>query len=77
MKRNVVRHGIATSFGIACISLLFAATPSVSAQNGEPIKIGFSMALTGRLLPTASRGFSEQKSGKRKPTPRAAFLIDR
>jgi hypothetical protein len=30
MKRNVVRHGIATSFGLACISLLFAATPSVS-----------------------------------------------
>ncbi len=44
---------------------------AASAQSGEPIKIGFSMALTGPLAPTASRRCSAPRSGKRRSTPRA------
>ena len=50
--------GIQTSFGFAACLALIAATLfafSVPTQAQEPIKIGFSMALTGPLSPTASR----------------------
>jgi branched-chain amino acid transport system substrate-binding protein len=74
MKRNVVRHGIATSFGIACISLLFAATPSVSAQNGEPIKIGFSMALTGPLAPNGKQALLGAKIWEEETNAKGGLL---
>ena len=52
-----------------------AAPAPTSAQSNEPIKIGFSLALTGPLARrTASRRCSAPRSGKRRSMPRAACL---
>jgi branched-chain amino acid transport system substrate-binding protein len=56
MRHNVIQRGLTSGIGIVCIALAFAASPSpVSAQGGEPIKIGFSMALTGPLAPNGKQ----------------------
>jgi len=52
MSHHLTRRGIAGALGAVLLAAGLAAAP-VSAQSGEPIKIGFSMALTG---PLASNG---------------------
>src|SRR6202140_5478350 len=48
MSDHVTRRGVNTGIGAALLSPALAAVPAF-AQGGEPIKIGFSMALTGPL----------------------------
>ena len=48
MSNRITRRGVNTGIGAALLSPALAATPAF-AQGGEPIKIGFSMALTGPL----------------------------
>jgi len=48
MSNRITRRGVNTGIGAALLSPALAATPAF-AQDGEPIKIGFSMALTGPL----------------------------
>jgi len=43
------RFAVLAVFAMAAASLLFSAGTGAQAQSGEPIKIGFSMALTGPL----------------------------
>jgi branched-chain amino acid transport system substrate-binding protein len=52
MSHHLTRRGVAGALGAVLLAAGLAAAP-VSAQSGEPIKIGFSMALTG---PLASNG---------------------
>jgi branched-chain amino acid transport system substrate-binding protein len=51
------RHsGVVGGFAAAVVAASLAAAPGlVSAQSGEPIKIGFSMALTGPLAPNGKQ----------------------
>ena len=55
MRYHVTRRGVA-GFGAALVVAggLAAATPA-SAQNGDSIKLGFSMALTGPLAPNGKQ----------------------
>jgi branched-chain amino acid transport system substrate-binding protein len=56
MDHRVARRGIVGAVGIAAIACaLAAATAPASAQTGEPIKIGFSLALTGPLAPNGKQ----------------------
>ena len=56
MAHDLRRRGIAAGVGMALIAAALAAQPApVSAQSGEPIKIGFSMALTGPLAPNGKQ----------------------
>ena len=48
MTNRISRRAVSTGIGAAVISPALAAMPA-SAQGGEPIKIGFSMAQTGSL----------------------------
>jgi branched-chain amino acid transport system substrate-binding protein len=52
MSHHLTRRGVADALGAVLLAAGLAAAP-VPAQSGEPIKIGFSMALTG---PLASNG---------------------
>ena len=61
---------------LALAAATLAAAPA-SAQSGEPIKIGFSMALTGGSRPTASPRSWRKRSGKRTSTPKAGCSADR
>ena len=50
MIDHVSRRGVARAFGAVLLATgLFAAPLPASAQTKDPIKIGFSMALTGPL----------------------------
>ena len=53
MKNHVTRRGVNAGLGAALISPALATTRAF-AQSGEPIKIGFSMALTGPLAASGS-----------------------
>ncbi len=53
---RVTRRGVAVGIGAAVFAVgLAAATVNATAQSGEPIKIGFSMALTGPLAPNGKQ----------------------
>jgi branched-chain amino acid transport system substrate-binding protein len=73
----VIWRGIASVIGgAAMVTVGFAAaTAPASAQSGEPIKIGFSMALNGALPPTASKLSWAPGSGSKKPVPRAVCSV--
>ena len=47
MSHHITPRGVTGGLGAALLAAGLAAAPA-AAQNGEPIKIGFSMALTGR-----------------------------
>ena len=51
------RRSVAGATGIALLAaaMIAAAGNPACAQNGEPIKIGFSMALTGPLAPNGKQ----------------------
>jgi branched-chain amino acid transport system substrate-binding protein len=56
MGQYVVSRGIAYGIGAAfMLGALAAATAPVAAQSGDPIKIGFSLALTGPLAPNGKQ----------------------
>jgi branched-chain amino acid transport system substrate-binding protein len=56
MGRHLTRGGIPGGIGAALLVAAFAAAPATaSAQSGEPIKIGFSLALTGPLAPNGKQ----------------------
>src|SRR5262249_59623524 len=75
MKRRNDRNGRmtmlhdATCRGVRCLARAFAALAACAllfagaawAQSGEPIKIGFSMALTGGLAPNGKSALLAQK----------------
>jgi branched-chain amino acid transport system substrate-binding protein len=48
-------RGVVASFAAAAAAALFAAPASAQAPSGQPIKIGFSMALTGPLAPNGKQ----------------------
>src|SRR5580692_3083500 len=50
---------VATAF--AGLAAVLALAPGASAQSGEPIKIGYSMALTGGLAPNGKSALLAQK----------------
>jgi branched-chain amino acid transport system substrate-binding protein len=54
MVHRMTRRGILCEIGIAAIAGALAAAPA-GAQTGEPIKIGFSLALTGPLAPNGKQ----------------------
>src|SRR3984885_2609380 len=54
MRKRGERYGIIGAFGAAIMVAALAAAPA-SAQSGEPIKIGFSLALTGPLAPNGKQ----------------------
>jgi branched-chain amino acid transport system substrate-binding protein len=56
MSRYVVSRSIARGIGAAFLIAAFAATSvPASAQGGDPIRIGFSLALTGPLAPNGKQ----------------------
>jgi Periplasmic binding protein len=56
MSKHVARRSIARAISVAFLVGVFAATTApVSAQGGDPIKIGFSLALTGPLAPNGKQ----------------------
>jgi branched-chain amino acid transport system substrate-binding protein len=56
MGHHVARPGITGGIGVALMAAALAAAPlPASAQSGEPIKIGFSLALTGPLAPNGKQ----------------------
>ncbi len=56
MGHRVARRGIVVVIGIAAIACALAvAGAPASAQTGEPIKFGFSMALTGPHAPNGNQ----------------------
>jgi branched-chain amino acid transport system substrate-binding protein len=53
---RVTRRGVAGAVGAAAIAAALAAAPApAAAQSNEPIKIGFSLALTGPLAPNGKQ----------------------
>jgi branched-chain amino acid transport system substrate-binding protein len=54
MSHRITRRGLNAGIGAALISPALARTPAF-AQGGAPIKIGFSMALTGPLAPNGKQ----------------------
>jgi branched-chain amino acid transport system substrate-binding protein len=56
MGRHARHSGVVAGLAAAVVAASLAAAPGlVSAQSGEPIKIGFSMALTGPLAPNGKQ----------------------
>jgi len=59
---RMTRRGVAGAIGAAVLAAGLAAAPlPASAQSGEPIKIGFSMALTGPLAPNGKQALLGQQ----------------
>ena len=70
---RVTRRGVAGGISAAVLAAgLAAASAPASAQSGEPIKIGFSLALTGPLAPNGKQALLGAKIWQRKSTPKAA-----
>ena len=64
MSNHVTRRGVNTGIGAALISPALTAVPAF-AQGGEPIKIGFGMALTGPLAPRPTGAAWRPNLGRR------------
>jgi branched-chain amino acid transport system substrate-binding protein len=60
MPMDVTSRPLAGAVAAATAALVFAAAPA-SAQTGEPLKIGYSMALTGGLAPNGKSALLAQK----------------
>ena len=65
-------RGVVASFFAAAALTLLTAPAGAQAPSGEPVKIGFSMSLTGPLSPNGKSALLGMKIGKRRSTPRAA-----
>jgi branched-chain amino acid transport system substrate-binding protein len=55
MSHRITRRTVNTGIGAALISPALATTRAFAQAGGEPIKIGFSMALTGPLAPNGKQ----------------------
>ena len=56
MSKHVARRSVARGISAGFLVAAFAAAAApVSAQGGDPIKIGFSLALTGPLAPNGKQ----------------------
>jgi branched-chain amino acid transport system substrate-binding protein len=56
MKNHVSSRRVALSVGAVCVAAALAAMPlPAAAQSGDPIRIGFSLALTGPLAPNGKQ----------------------
>ncbi len=71
MSKNFTRRGINAGIGAALISPALTGVRAF-AQGGEPIKIGFGMALTGPLAVNGQQALLGARFGRRSSTPRAA-----
>ena len=72
LSKHISRRGINAGIGAALISPALTGVRAF-AQGGEPIKIGFGMALTGPLAVNGQAGPARRhRSGRKKSTPRAA-----
>ena len=75
MAHDLRRRGIAGGVGMALIAAALAAQPAaVSAQSGEPIKIGFSMALTGPLAPNGKQALLGAKIWEEETNAKGGLL---
>jgi branched-chain amino acid transport system substrate-binding protein len=76
MGHQPARRGFAGAAGIALLAAaaLAAAGTSVAAQNGEPIKIGFSMALTGPLAPNGKQALLGAKIWEEQTNAKGGLL---
>src|SRR3984885_10643283 len=55
MRYHVTRRGVAGCGAALVVAGGLAAAPPAAAQNGDSIKLGFSMALTGPLAPNGKQ----------------------
>ena len=55
MIEHVASRGITCAIGVTFFAAALAATAPTAAQSGDPIKIGFSLALTGPLAPNGKQ----------------------
>ena len=70
MSKNISRRGINAGIGAALISPALTGVRAF-AQGGEPIKVGFGMALTGPLAVNGQQALLGARFGLKKSTPRA------
>src|ERR1039458_9885164 len=62
MSQHVITRGIACGIGAAFLVAALAAAPTpASAQSDQPIRIGFSLALTGPLAPNGKQALPGAK----------------
>jgi len=73
MRNQVTRRGVNTGIGAALLSPALAAVPAL-AQGGEPIKIGFSMALTGPLAPNGKQALLGAKIWEEETNAKGGLL---
>ena len=55
MIEHVASRGITCVIGVTFFAAALAASAPAAAQSGDPIKIGFSLALTGPLAPNGKQ----------------------
>ena len=65
--------------GATALAILMALTLAgpACAQSGEPIKIGYSMSLTGGLAPNGRSALLAQRIWKRRRTPKEECSVTR
>src|SRR5580700_4124208 len=72
---RVTRRGVAVGIGAAVFAVGLAAAPvTATAQSGEPIKIGFSMALTGPLAPNGKQALLGAKIWEEETNAKGGLL---
>jgi branched-chain amino acid transport system substrate-binding protein len=76
MGHHLGRCGFGSTIGIALLAAATIATTcnSASAQGGEPIKIGFSMALTGPLAPNGKQALLGAKIWEEETNAKGGLL---
>jgi branched-chain amino acid transport system substrate-binding protein len=75
MGHHVTRRGVISGLVAALLAAGLVAPPlSASAQSGEPIKIGFGMALTGPLAPNAKQALLGMKIWEEETNAKGGLL---
>src|SRR5262245_61686812 len=75
LRSGVTRRGLSSGLAVALIVGALAAVPGpASAQSGEPIKIGFSMALTGPLAPNGKQALLGMKIWEEETNAKGGLL---
>jgi branched-chain amino acid transport system substrate-binding protein len=75
MTRYLTRRGAALCIGASLLAASFAVSPAVGqAPSGEPIKIGFSMALTGPLSPNGKQALLGMKIWEEETNAKGGLL---
>jgi branched-chain amino acid transport system substrate-binding protein len=68
------RRAVLAASAIAAASLFFSAGPAAHAQSGEPIKIGFAMALTGPLAANGKQALLGMKIWEEQTNKKGGLL---